>query len=306
MTRFISDEAHREALARGVDVPEQLPSFPLPLNEVGISGKTVWVMLPEGRLPFSAAVHVNLPASVRGIHMSRIEDAIAKLHEQSFADLAAYGEELARLTLAGQQGSRAVVSLRGQLPCRRQTPVSQRTSLDTVEISADITLNRVAEQTSLRRTLGVSVAHITACPCTQLYNAVIFRSGPDGPPMPTHSQRSRTTLQLSTPGSGPSYDELRHCLEESLHVTGDLLKRPDEAELVMKSHYLPQFAEDAVRETARNVGCRFSHNLAASTKVFIESLSLESIHIHDVHCRLQTTLGEIAAVNGRSKNEDTR
>ncbi len=295
MTRFISDEAHREAIGCGVDVPEQIPSFALPLNEVGISGKTVWVLLPEGRLPFDAAVYVDLPSSRRGIHMSRIEEAFSRLYDRNFPDLAAYGEKLAHQVLAGQQGSRVKLSLSGSLPCLRQSMVSQKNSLDSLGISAAVSLSRKAEQELFVRTVGVSVNHITACPCTQLYNATIFKPGSEHPPLPTHSQRSRTSLQITTTGPGPSYAELRQCLEESLHVTSDLLKRPDEAELVMKSHSFPQFAEDAVRETALNTARKFTSCLPSASEIFIEALSFESIHIHDVHCRLRTTLGEIAS-----------
>jgi GTP cyclohydrolase FolE2 len=41
------------------------------------------------------------------------------------------------------------------------------------------------------------------------------------------------------------------------------------------------------------VGKRFGGRFPASTEVIIESLSLESIHIHNVHCILRTTLEEI-------------
>ncbi len=94
-------------------------------------------------------------------------------------------------------------------------------------------------------------------------------------------------------GESPSFEEILECLESTLHVTQDLLKRPDEAEIVLKAHRFPQFAEDVVRETAKEVGKKFVRKLPASTEVFIESLSLESIHAHDVHCILRTTLGEI-------------
>ena len=72
--------------------------------------------------------------------------------------------------------------------------------------------------------------------------------------MPTHSQRSQTWLHLRSAAQAPAHQEMLTCLENSLHLTQDLLKRPDEAEIVLKSHIHPQFAEDAVRETARGVG----------------------------------------------------
>ena len=49
MSTFIPDEKHRFVLETCVDVPEESPSFPIPLQKVGISGKTVWVSLVNNR-----------------------------------------------------------------------------------------------------------------------------------------------------------------------------------------------------------------------------------------------------------------
>jgi GTP cyclohydrolase FolE2 len=94
-------------------------------------------------------------------------------------------------------------------------------------------------------------------------------------------------------GESPSFEEILECLESTLHVTQDLLKRPDEAEIVLKAHRFPQFAEDVVREIAKEVGKRFVRKLPDATEVIIESLSLESIHTHNVRCILRTTLKKI-------------
>lgn len=291
---LISRETHNQVLANGTDVPEQVPSFPIPLSEVGICDKTVWVQLPEGRLPFTAKMTVDLPARVRGIHMSRLEQTIADLYGESFIDLGDYGWQLAERMISRQKGEKARVRLTGKLPLLRQSKISRHLSVDPLEIEVEVSVAR--QEGGLKTTIksGIGVCHITACPCTQVYNQDVFLSSRECP-MPTHSQRSRTWLHLSGEGRVPSAGEMLDCLESALHVTQDLLKRPDEAEIVMKSHRYPQFAEDAVRETARAVGRRFGAGLPDSTGVCIESLSLESIHIHDVCCRLETTLGEILA-----------
>ncbi|MGC9022939.1 MAG: GTP cyclohydrolase, FolE2/MptA family, partial [Dissulfurimicrobium sp.] len=144
-----------------------------------------------------------------------------------------------------------------------------------------------------KETIGLSVSHITACPCTQVYNEELFSAKGNSFPLITHSQRSFTRLFIERYGEDPSYEDLLKCLEAALHVTQDLLKRSDEAEMVMRAHLAPQFAEDAVRQTAREVGIHFGTAMPARTEVMIESRSLESIHIHDVCCTLKTTLGDI-------------
>lgn len=293
MKPSISPQDHARVLAEGLDIPQQRPSFALPLPEVGICGKTVWVRLPEGLIPFTARLEVNLAAEVRGIHMSRMEEVIAALYDQEFSDLREYGLQLGREMMARQGASRGRVRLTGQLPLIRTAMVSGRQSVDSIAVSLDLKLVGQGEALESVAMFGVGVAHITACPCTQAYNQTLFCKEGGDCPLPTHSQRSQTTLSLQSAGLSPSIAELLACLEEALHVTQDLLKRTDEAQLVYTSHSLPQFAEDAVREVARQAGERFGKTLPPETLVVIDSLSLESIHIHDVCCRLETSLAEI-------------
>jgi len=285
---------HHRALREGKDVPEQAPSFQIGITEAGISGKTVWISLPQGKLPFNTEISVNLPKHVRGIHMSRIEEAISQLYRKDFSDIRYYAQELSSLVLERQRGEWARVLVSGKIPLVRRTSVSRRTSVDAIDISAEVHASLGGDAVSFKTIIGLGLCHITACPCTQVYNQVLFSQTVD-PDLPilTHSQRAMTKLCVEGHGESPSFEEILECLEFTLHVTQDLLKRPDEAEIVLKAHRFPQFAEDVVRETAKEVGKRFGGKLPASTEVIIESLSLESIHIHDVRCILKTTLSEI-------------
>lgn len=291
---LIDRETHAKVVASGMDVPEQAPSFAILLDAVGIAGKTLWVLLPEGRLPFTASVTVDLPGHARGIHMSRLEQAIAELHERPFARLSHYAGALAEMVVARQRGRTARVSLAGQRPLLRQSKISRQVSVDPLLVRVEAMINK-DDPAAVILSNGIGVCHITSCPCTQVYNSDVF-TGRGDCPMPTHSQRSQTWLHLRGVREVPAYQDLLTCLENSLHLTQDLLKRPDEAEIVLKSHIHPQFAEDAVRETAHAVGRMFGAKLPAETGVIIESLSLESIHIHDVCCRLETSLGAICAL----------
>jgi len=286
-------EKHRQVLAGGTDVPEQVPSFAIALDDVGIDGKTVWVKLPDGRIPLTATLTVDLPADIRGIHMSRIEQSVAGLYEEPFDRLTDYARELHEKMTLHQRGGAGTVLLTGKRPIFRQSKISNQLSVDSLDVRVEVKTGKGGDG-KVTVSNGIGASHITACPCTLAYNGEVF-SGPGECPMPTHSQRSQTWLHLSSSGSVPGYEDLLGCLEKSLHLTQDLLKRPDEAEIVLKCHKEPQFAEDAVRETAQAVGLQFQGKLPDSTGVLIESLSLESIHIHDVCCRLQTTLGKICA-----------
>lgn len=288
---------HQRVLAEGSDVPEERPGFALAINEVGISAKTVWVRLPQGLIPCKASLYVDLDPGRRGIHMSRMEEAISTLHNREFEGLGQYAVELSRAMLGRQHGSHGRVKIKGRLPQLKETVASGHTSVDTIEVSADVISTRHDQAITTKLMIGAGVWHITSCPCTQAYNQVLFRTdGQAGCPLVTHSQRSFTRLIVETDIlARPSFEELLSCLESALHVTSDLLKRSDEAEIVLKSHKHPQFAEDAVREVAREAGRMFGDLLQPATKIIIETESLESIHIHDVSCRLETTLSEVLA-----------
>lgn len=304
MNLQVSLQEHRRVVGSCIDVPREHPSFPLPLNEVGISGKTVWIHLPQGRLPFTARIGVDLRADMRGIHMSRLEEVMATLYEQSFIDVRSYALELGREAIRRQEADHGTVYLSGKLPIVRQAAVSQHSSLDTIDISVEARLEKNGAEVAEKTLIGVGVTHITACPCTQVYNRTLFGHEEATCPPPTHSQRSYTTLVLEAEKSRPAYEELLDCLESALHVTQDLLKRPDEAEIVLKAHRCPQFAEDAVRQTAREAGRQFVDVLPPEARVIVETLSFESIHIHDVRCRLDISLGEIVDCLNSSGHDD--
>jgi MptA/FolE2 family GTP cyclohydrolase len=298
LSPIIPDEKHCHVLENCVDVPEEVPSFPLPLQKVGISGKTVWVGLADnngGHLPFTARIMVDLPAKRRGIHMSRIEEVITELYGKKFNSLPEYGMLLAEKVLDAQHASRVSISLNGSLPFIQQTPVSRLNSIDSIDVTFEISLTKDNPTIPDTLTVGAGIHHLTACPCTLNYNQVLFERHNDPWPQATHSQRSKTELLVSpaTVEHLPAYAELIAILDEALHLSQDLLKRPDETELVLKAHNDPQFAEDTVREVARSVGKKYGKALPHKTRIQVHSTSLESIHIHDVECSLEVTLGEI-------------
>ena len=294
LTPLINEKEHQRVLNECIDVPHQQPENPIRLTDVGISGKTVWVRLPQGLLPFAARLYVSLQSTARGIHMSRMEEVISDLHERHFADLTEYAVALAERMMLRQDADAGRLFLEGKLPVKRQGSVSRKLSIDSMDVSAEVQVRRHDQKAvPYKVRIGTGVCHITACPCTQVYNQTLYNTNHECCPLPTHSQRSITHLRMDSVDGFPSYGDLLACLEESLHVTQDLLKRQDEAEIVLKSHSIPQFAEDAVRATARAVTDRFYQQLPHDTGIEIESVSLESIHIHDVHCRLETTLAAL-------------
>ncbi len=293
LTQSISTDKHKKAIDSGVDVPVQSPGFKIDLDAVGINAKKVWVLLPQGRLCFDAEITVHLPGRRRGIHMSRMEQAISRLYPITFNDLRQYAKELVSMILEMQDGSSARVILKGSLPHLYQSSVTRHLSVDAVDLRVEARAWRQEDVVKRETITGVRVNHITACPCTQVYNDEIFGAGRGNVPMPTHSQRSATMLSVQDNDGAVSCHDLLNCLVRSLHVTQDLLKRPDEAEIVLKAHENPQFAEDAVRDVAASFGELYAGRLLPESEVHIEATSFESIHSHNVVCRLKTTAASL-------------
>jgi GTP cyclohydrolase-4 len=213
LSTFIPEEKHRHVLETCIDVPEEAPSFPIPLQKVGISGKTVWVSLAGnkgGHLPFTAKILVNLPANRRGIHMSRIEQAITTLHDKQFNSLPEYGKLLASHVLEAQNAKNVSLELTGRMPFIQKAPVSKLTSVDSIDINFSVELEKNKTETIENLQISAGVHHLTACPCTLSYNEVLFDRFNDPWPQATHSQRSITELSVSPPDYKqlPAYDVL--------------------------------------------------------------------------------------------------
>ena len=308
MSTFIPEQKHQQVLGTCVDVPEERPSFPMPLQKVGISGKTVWVSLAGnrgGHIPFDARIHVSLPGSRRGIHMSRMEQAISALHDRQFTGLPVYGKLLATHILEAQNARSIWLQLSGRMPFIQQAPVSKQYSIDSIDVSFSVVLQNGRPPATENIQVGAGVYHLTACPCTLSYNEALFNRFNDPWPQATHSQRSRTELLVTLKNDAelPGYHTLMGILDSALHVSQDLLKRPDETELVLKAHRHPQFVEDTVREVARAAAEKFQDILPPETRIQVNSLSLESIHIHDVESSLDAELGDILATLQSTRQE---
>lgn len=296
--RVIDDMDHERALACGVDVPSQAPPVALAIDAVGITDKTFWVPLDTGLTPFKGEILLGLPKDYRGIHMSRIEEAAERMGHNGPMGPAAYALRLVEEVLQGQPCQHIHFRMEGGMPILRVAPVTSRASLEAQWVGVEV--HKVRGSGSAWIKYGIGVSHITACPCTQAYNRALFgdriASGGEGPGFATHSQRSFTKLSIAEcdvgveDGTSVELHELLMVLEEELHVVQGLLKRPDEAELVFRAHKEPQFVEDVVRCVARRAKDELQNRLRKGASIRVETLSLESIHSHNVKAWLELTI----------------
>jgi GTP cyclohydrolase I/GTP cyclohydrolase-4 len=140
---------------------------------------------------------------------------------------------------------------------------------------------------------------MTACPCAQEmvsglarkrladqgFNPEQIELALESVPIATHNQRGIGTLHIGCPEGGPAWvdaPELLRLVEQSMSSEiYELMKRPDELEVVAKAHSRPRFVEDCVREMVRRVVEGYP-DLPGDAFVMARQENLETIHRHNV------------------------
>jgi GTP cyclohydrolase I/GTP cyclohydrolase-4 len=295
-----------ESLIAGVpvaDVQARRPTAHLALSRVGVTGveKVVRIRSNGDEQLFFAELEcfVDLGPKQKGAHMSRFEETVNEA-----IDEVVLGEAFKAETLAAhiaervrerQDAMRAEVSISARYPEHKPAPVS---GARTQEIYAMLG-TAVASAAGTRRLIGVQAQGMTACPCAQELVAARAseRLAADGftddeiervlehVPVATHNQRGLGTLYIGCPEACEEAIEgakLLEIVEESMSSEiYELMKRPDELEVVEKAHRRPRFVEDCVREMVRMAVDEF-RSLGDEAFVFARQENLETIHRHNV------------------------
>ena len=153
---------------------------------------------------------------------------------------------------------------------------------------------------------------MTACPCAQelLEGRARERLADDGfgedeierifasVPVATHNQRGIGRLQVGCPEGceeNLEAETLLHIVESSMSSEiYELMKRPDEAEVVEKAHRNPRFVEDCVREMVRRAVDEFA-GFGEDAFILARQENLETIHKHSVVAERHGLIGELQA-----------
>jgi GTP cyclohydrolase IV len=285
------------------DVQARRPTAHLSLSRVGVTGveKVVRIRSNGDEQLFFAELEcfVDLGPKQKGAHMSRFEETVNEAIDEVVLGEAFKAETLAahiaERVRARQDAMRAEVSISARYPEHKPAPVS---GARTQEIYAMLG-TAVASEAGTRRLIGVQAQGMTACPCAQ--ELVAARAGDrlaadgftddeiervfESVPVATHNQRGLGTLYIGCPEACDEAIEatkLLEIVEESMSSEiYELMKRPDEVEVVEKAHRRPRFVEDCVREMIRMAVEEFS-GLGDEAFVFARQENLETIHRHNV------------------------
>jgi GTP cyclohydrolase-4 len=283
------------------DVQSSLVPSHFKLTRVGVTGvkKLVHIKRPDKKsvLPLTVTMNifVDLPESQKGSHMSRNLELVSEIIDQTLQapvpDLESFCAHTAENLLKKHEyATFSEVKAEADYFLDVVYPSGQK-GLEPYKIIAEARAKRNGELTKL---IGVKVVGMTACPCAmevvrKLENRDKTCSAP------THNQRNVGTLIVEVPRGAATVDadDLIHIVENSFSSpTFSLLKRRDEAELVITAHSKPKFVEDVVRDILGAVLQKYT-DLPDDVLVIVRSESEESIHKHNAFAERITTLGEL-------------
>ena len=299
------------------DVQARRPSSHVSLSRVGVTNVQKVIRIGDGDAAGAQLFYADLDCFVdlnptqKGAHMSRFEEVVEEAIDEVLLRQAFKAETLAahiaERVRERQDALRAEVTIEAHYPEHKPAPVSglQTQQMYTLFGSA------VASPRGTRRLVGVQAQGMTACPCAQemLTDRARERLAGDGftddeiervfehVPVATHNQRGLGTLYV---GCIEGCDEQVHAerllriVEESMSSEiYELMKRPDEVEVVEKAHRRPRFVEDCVREAIRMAVTEYE-SFGPDAFVLSRQENLETIHHHNVVAERYGLIGELA------------
>jgi len=294
------------------DIQSSQPAVHVRLGKAGVVGirKALLIGEKDHSQWFDATfdLYADLEPTQAGVHMSRFNESLEKVLEESAASvwprIELLAEHVAQTVVQKQRVSRAEVSIRTSMPLQKWTPVTGRRTQEIYGLLAQA----VATPEQSKRMIGVEVEGMVACPCAQdmvrSYTRVRLRE--EGfsdddiekmlavTPLATHNQRGRATLLIGTDQAVDAKDMIVLAENAMSSENYALLKRPDELYIVNKAHSRPRFVEDVVREILRAVVELYT-DLPDDAFIWVGERNEETIHKYDVEAEGWGTLGELRA-----------
>lgn len=297
-----------------LDTQASIPRYPLRLSRVGLRGvrKPLEILRPDrvAQITASFDIFVDLPADRRGSDLSRDSHALASIVDETVVTPVSSFEGVCRtlvdLTMEKHPySSFGMVRAEGELFLKRGTET--RTScFESYRLFAEATRQkRSSSKAESTTAIGVEVVGMTACPCAmEGCRELLLTSNPNlstdtlrAIPIISHNQRNRTRLMLTFGEENSQVDvlDLIDIVAEAQSApTVSVLKRPDEAALVLRAHQNPRFVEDVARMALALCAMRLA-DLPGETLATVYSESEESIHQHDVRVEHSSLFKEIRA-----------
>lgn len=293
-----------------IDIQASRPRIQVSLNRVGITGITKIISIgakgKENLFYSQLDLSVDLNPDQAGVHMSRFSEGIIQTADEvvkeRIMDIESFTYSLAASVLESQGALRSEVMVQAKYPVQKQTPVSR---VSTQEIYTLIGI-AAARPGRTRGLVGVEAAGLTACPCAQemvraqaqedlLARGFSRQEAEDIlsiVPLASHNQRGKGILLLGTEQKVQAQDLVTIVETSMSSPVFDLLKRPDEYQVIVAAHRQPRFVEDVVREMVRQVAIDYPE-LEDDAFLLAKQFNYEGIHSYDVFAEKYGTLKEL-------------
>ncbi len=270
------------------------------LTKVGVTGvrKLVHVKRPDEHrnepLVCVIDVFVDLPADQKGSHMSRNLEVIRAVVSECTREPTTGIEDLAvtigkKLLEKHEYAKYSNVNIVAEYFKDNITPHGK----DTTEVYNLYGKARCERDGEISKTIGVEAVGMTACPCAQENVAQTLNCSKEWPVI-THNQRNVCTVYMSMDDKYMvEADDLIDLINSSFSSpTFEVLKRDDEAAVVINAHRNPKFVEDMVRDVLKKIVDKYT-DLPDDVGIIVKSESEESIHKHNAFAERTATLGEL-------------
>jgi GTP cyclohydrolase-4 len=274
------------------------------LTKVGVTGVRKPVVVKRegansalnGALNCSIDIFVDLPAEQKGSHLSRNVEVLSDVVEESIKVPVTGLENMAsgmckKLLVHHEYAQTANVDIRAEYFRESRTPMGR----ETLEIYRLLASGYAVRGSAVRKSIGVEVIGMTACPCAQ-QTVTEMLSCQEGIAVMSHNQRNVcTALFRMDDDVDVEADEIIDLVQEAFSSpTYELLKRDDEGQVVITAHNKPRFVEDVVRNVLESIVEKYT-KLPDNVEITVKSESEESIHKHNAFAERTTTLGELRA-----------
>ncbi len=306
------------------DVQANSPDIKINLTRVGVKNvkKLVEIARAGGKRPVILIsdfhIFVDLPSDIKGANLSRNFEAMYEVLEEAVSTPIYEVEELCsevakRLLFLHEYASTAEVGMKSEYMLKRKTPIMKISCQEPATIFAEAKAFRNSSDDNksgvrIKKIIGAEIVGMTTCPCAQelmrdrvveeLTKMGIAKKEMDAflsaIPMATHNQRGRGIISIEVEDDVKvPMEKIIKVIEKSMSAkTYEILKRPDEAELVEIAHKKPMFVEDCVREMAKRVVETFNE-LPDDSIITIKQINEESIHQHDAVAERVASIGDL-------------
>lgn len=295
-----------------IDVHAQAPARGgLRLRSVGLSSirKPLVIERPGRVNTLAVAFHVavDLPPDRKGSDLSRDAEILAEIVDQTVTrpveSLESACSSISRELLARHPyATEAFVEASAEYFLRRGISDERRSFEDFTLLAEARAVRAAGGAITVRRAVGAEAVGMTACPCAMETCRDRLRAeypGLASPefrdlPMISHNQRNRTRLVFELDDDVEvEVDEMIDAIEAAQSSpTFAILKRGDEAQVVLDAHRHPKFVEDVIRDLLQGLPARFPR-LPNSVVARASTVSEESIHKYNVEAEHRVSLGEL-------------